>query len=193
MKLYSAAALVVGMLFVSAGVFAQGKSQSVNARQFAVIMDGPITINEQGLQADLYSVNGGVRIGKTVRGGFSCGNFEPPLPVPILPPCEMPPSLQPGQFYYEDHEVVFELPGGTIQGFLKGYEVFNSNPPVNGGDRSAAAVEEGVVTGGTGKYANAQGEFFSRISDEFKIVEIFGMQVEAPYWFHNSVVVFQLR
>jgi hypothetical protein len=178
---------------LASNAFAQGNSQSVNAHQFAVIMDGAITIDATGLNANLYSVSGHTLIGKTTRVG-SCISFSPEDSVPpFFPPCESPPDLSSGQFYYEDDVVVFELPGGTITGSLQGWEVFNSKPPVSGGDRSATAVEEGQITGGTGKYENARGTFFSRISDEFKTVEIFGFPIDAPYWFNDSVVIFDLR
>lgn len=173
--------------------WAQGKSQSKKSHQFAVIMNGPITIDEAGLHANLFDINSGFLIGKTTRGGAGCISFGTPPPTPIFSPCDPPPVLAPNQFYYEDPEVTIELPGGTLLGSLKGWEVFNSNPPVNGGDRSAAAIEEGEITGGTGLYANAEGTFLSRISDEFKVREIFGFESEAPYWFNNSVIVISLR
>ena len=167
---------------------AQGKSPAVNAQRFAVLMDGPITFDESVIRANLYSFTSGALLGQTTRGE-GCLSIDPPNP--FAPPCPNPPVLLPGQFYYEDYVVTFTLPGGTIQGSLKGYEVFNSNPPVHGGDRCAAAVEEGVVTGGTGRYARASGSFSSRISDEFKFIEEFGLEV--PFWFNQSVVIFDLK
>ena len=193
MRTFRVRALIAAVASVSilgaslASVQAQGRSESANAKRFAVVMDGPITIDGEGLHADLYSITG-ERIGMTLRSE-TCVSSDPPNP--IAPPCDNPPVLQQDQFYYEDQVVVFELPGGTIRGALKGYEVFNSNPPANGGDRSATAVEDGEVTGGTGKYAGAHGQFSSRISDEFKFLEHFGL--EAPVWFNHSVVLFDLR
>ena len=89
--------------------------------------------------------------------------------------------------------MTFVFSGGTLIGSLKGWEAFNAKPPVHGGIKSAAAVEEGEITGGTGIYQQVQGTFFSRISDEFQTIEFFGYPLDIPIWFNKSIVVLTLK
>jgi hypothetical protein len=194
-RLLSVAAM--SLIVLSGTTWAAGNDAS-REMQFAVLLDGPITINESGdWSTDLYSIDGTKVIGRMVRHGggqAGCLNFASDVPPPpFLPPCANAPALRPGQFYYERYLVTFEFPGGTLIGSLRGWEAFNANPPVHGGIKSGAAVEEGKITGGTGIYKHVQGAFFSRISDEFQTVDFFGYLIDAPIWFNKSIVVFTLK
>ena len=187
----------ISLIVLSGTARAGGNDNASREMQFAVLMDGPITINDSGdWSADLYSIDGATFIGRMVRQGGQAGclNFASDVPPPpFVPPCENPPALSPGQFYYERHVVTFEFPGGTLIGSLRGWEAFNAHPPVHGGSKSAAAVEEGDITGGTGIYQHVHGRFFSRISDEFQTIDFFGYSIDAPFWFNKSIVVFTLK
>lgn len=193
--LFSVAAM--SLLVLSGTARAGGNEHASREMQFAVLMDGPITINESGdWSADLYSIDGAKFIGRMVRQGGQAGCLSFPVdvpPPPFVPACENPPALSPGQFYYERHVVTFEFPGGTLIGSLRGWEAFTANPPVHGGIKSGAAVEDGEITGGTGIYQHVRGRFFSRISDEFQTIVIFGYSIDAPIWFNKSIVVFTLK
>jgi hypothetical protein len=187
------------LIVLSGTARARGNENASREIQFAVVMDGPITLNDSGdLSADLYSIDGAKFIGRMLRkGGGSesgCISFASDVSAPpFLPTCGNPPALSPGQFYYERNVVTFEFPGGTLNGSLRGWEAFNAKPPVHGGIKSGAAVEEGEITGGTGIYQNVQGRFFSRISDEFQTIDLFGYSLDTPIWFNESIVVFTLR
>ena len=188
----------MSLIVLSGTARAGGNENASREMQFAVLLDGPITINESGdWSTDLYSIDGAKFIGRMVRQGgqaAGCLNFASDVPPPpFLPPCANAPALRPGQFYYERYVVTFEFPGGTLIGSLRGWEAFNSNPPVHGGIKSGAAVEEGKITSGTGIYQHVQGTFFSRISDEFQTVDFFGFSIDAPIWFNKSIVVFTLK
>jgi hypothetical protein len=182
-KIYSCllSVLVIGVASVFPKMtWAQGESQSVNAQHFAVIMDGPVSFDETGLNIDLYAIPSGARIGK---GTFVLLCIDGTI-VPGVPPCNPNAILLPGEVQYRDL-VNFALPGGTIQGELMGWSVPNSKPAEHGGFLVTSVTEEGTITSGTGKYTEASGSFHSRIVTE---INNFG-----PVFFDQGLVLFDLR
>ena len=173
--------LVLGVAFVfPTTTWAQGGSQSVNAQHFAVIMSGPVSFDQTGLNIDLYAVPSGARIGKAT---FVLLCIDGTI-VPGVPPCNPNAILLPGEVQYRDL-VYFALPGGTIQGELMGWSVPNSKPAEHGGLLVTSVTEEGTITSGTRKYAGASGSFHSRIVTE---VNGFG-----PFFVDQGLVLFDLR